>query len=87
MSREHTTFAVAGAFAAMGAAWPSALCALTSLAATPYERALGAAYCGAGPQALEILGHCPACWAGAGAFLIAAAVLAAPRARTAARAR
>jgi hypothetical protein len=33
------------------------------------------AICGEGPGAIEFLGHCPACWAGAVAFLTAAALV------------
>ncbi len=61
---------------AAGAAWPSAYGALTFLAMSPLERTLSSSWCGAAPhRALEILGHCPACWAGAAAFMLAGAVL------------
>lgn len=73
---------VASAFVVGAAAWPTTLCAITDATASPLQRALQTSWCGSGPQALEILGHCPACWAGAAAFLLAAALAAAaPRSR------
>jgi hypothetical protein len=61
--------------------WPTTLCALTALAASPYERLLATAWCGGPPHAANaLLGHCPACWAGAAAFFIAGVLaLFAPR--------
>ena len=74
MRAESTRVNVASAFVGAAAVWPSALCALTEAMATPLQRAMREAVCGAGPQAFEFLGHCPACWSGAAAFLIAAAL-------------
>lgn len=65
------------ALLAGAAAWPSALCTLTEALKTPLQRAVEASWCGAGPQAVEFLGHCAACWGGAAAFIVAAAFLAA----------
>ena len=62
------------AFAAAAALWPAALCALSDAMATPLQRALSTSWCGAGPQSVEFLGHCPACWAGAVGLLAAAAI-------------
>ncbi|MDZ4690831.1 hypothetical protein [Terricaulis sp.] len=73
MSDANVRINVASAFVAAAAAWPSALCAITDAMATPLQRALQSAWCGAGPQAPEFLGHCPACWSGTAAFLLAAA--------------
>jgi hypothetical protein len=57
------------------AAWPGAVNAFGYLLATPYERALRAAWCGgASHDALAIVGHCALCWAGA-ALLAAAAIM------------
>lgn len=61
--------------AGAGALWPTAYCAVTDATLTPYQRALSAAWCGAGQPTLEFLGHCPACWAGTAAFLIAAVMV------------
>jgi hypothetical protein len=56
----------AGALFAAAAAWPSIAGLFTALTASPYERALQAAWCGVAPHdAFVMLGHCPACWAGA----------------------
>jgi hypothetical protein len=67
--------AAAGLLAA-AVAWPMLACALADLAASPYERALASAWCGAAPHApLEVMGHCPACWLGA-AMLATAALMA-----------
>ena len=60
------------AFAAAAAAWPSVLCAIADAMMTPLQRALQTSWCGSGPQAATFLGHCPACWGGAAAFLLAA---------------
>jgi hypothetical protein len=58
--------AAAATMLAAAAAWPSMACALAGLGASPYDRALANAWCGAAPHgAYEVLGHCPACWAGA----------------------
>lgn len=82
MRAESTRFDVASAFIVAAAAWPPALCAITEAMATPLQRAMRDAWCGAGPQTLEFLGHCPACWSGAAAFLVAAAMSApSPRPR------
>jgi hypothetical protein len=63
----------ASVLAAAGAHWPSALCLFTEFSLSPYERALGTAWCGGAPQQVnEFLGHCPACWAGAAALILAA---------------
>jgi len=70
---------VSSAFVVAAALWPTALCAITDAAATPLQRAMQGAWCGAGPQAFEVLGHCPACWSGAAAFLLAAAIAAPAR--------
>jgi hypothetical protein len=72
MSLDMKRAAGASLLAGAGAVWPSTLCAITDAAKTPYQRALDAAWCGAGQAQFEVLGHCPACWAGAAAFLIAA---------------
>jgi hypothetical protein len=67
---------VAASFlAGAGALWPATFCAATDAMLSPYQRALEAAWCGAGQARFEALGHCPACWAGAAAFLLAAAAL------------
>jgi hypothetical protein len=71
MGFEANSVRAASVLAAAGTAWPSGLCFLTDLAASPYERAVSAAWCGAGSPALEFLGHCPACWTGAAAFIFA----------------
>jgi hypothetical protein len=63
---------VAFAFVTAAALWPTALCAVTDALATPLQRALQTSWCGAGPQSFEVLGHCPACWSGAAAFLLGA---------------
>ena len=64
---------VAFAFVAAAAAWPTALCAITDAMMTPLQRALQTSWCGGATHAYEILGHCPACWSGAAALLLAAA--------------
>lgn len=62
------------------AAWPSVLCFLTDAMASPLDRALRTSFCGGAVQAFEVLGHCPACWAGSATFaLLAAFVIKAPR--------
>lgn len=76
MRAESIRINVASAFVAAAAVWPPALCVVTEAMATPLQRAMRDAWCGAGPQALEFLGHCPACWSGAAAFLLAAAMVA-----------
>lgn len=82
MRAENTRTYVASVFVAAAALWPAALCAITYAMATPLQRALKTSWCGAGPQSLGILGHCPACWSGAAAFLLGAAfALAAPSLR------
>lgn len=78
MSLDMKRMGAASLLAGAGALWPNALCAVTDAMLTPYQRALNAAWCGGGQPALEMLGHCPACWAGAAAFLIAAAMMLAP---------
>jgi hypothetical protein len=65
----------ASALAALGLAWPTILCAITDALQTPVQRAMASSWCGGGPQAAEFLGHCAACWIGAGALLAAAAAL------------
>ena len=65
----------ASTLAAAAAAWPTMLCTLTELTATPLERALRSAWCGAGPQAATFLGHCAACWSGSAALMIAATMV------------
>lgn len=68
------------AFASAAVLWPSLLCAMTDALATPLQRAMNTAWCGGAAQAATLLGHCPACWAGAAAFMAAAALsLAMPR--------
>lgn len=74
MRVESTRINVAFAFVAAAAAWPTLLCTITNAMATPLQRALQTSWCGAGQQALEVLGHCPACWSGAAAFVLAAAL-------------
>ncbi len=82
MRVESTRINVASAFVVAAAAWPTALCAITEAMTTPLQRALQTSWCGGAPQSLELLGHCPACWSGAAAFLLAAAfVLGAPSPR------
>lgn len=66
----------ASAFVAAATAWPTALCAITDAMMTPLQRALQTSWCGGTPQASEFLGHCPACWSGAAAFLLAALLVA-----------
>lgn len=78
MSLDLKRMGAASFLAGAGALWPTAFCAVTDAMLTPYQRALSAAWCGAGEPAFEFLGHCPACWAGAAAFLIAAAMMLAP---------
>ena len=76
MARLKHTEQAALALFAIGAAWPSAYGALTFLALSPLERSLSASWCGATPHAaFEFLGHCPACWVGAAAFVLAGAGL------------
>jgi len=76
MKTDQNTLGGASALAAAGALWPTAYCSLTYWMASPIERAMQTGgYCGAAPQAFEILGHCPACWSGAAAFFIAAAAV------------
>jgi hypothetical protein len=68
--------AAATALALAAASWPSVACALADVAASPYERAVAQAWCGAAPHAaLELTGHCPACWVGVALLAGAAAVL------------
>lgn len=75
---------IASAFVVAAAIWPSTLCAITAALATPLQRAMQSAWCGASPQAFEILGHCPACWSGSAAFALAAAyIISAPNRRAA----
>jgi hypothetical protein len=69
-------FTVAALLAA-ASAWPSLLCAFAGALRSPYEQALSSAWCGAAPRtAFQILGHCPACWSGALALALAAALTA-----------
>lgn len=72
---ESARNSVAFAFVAAAAAWPTALCAITNAMMTPLQRALQTSWCGGAPHALELLGHCPACWSGATALLLAAAYM------------
>lgn len=72
MHRAKHRTSVALALAASGLAWPSLVWAVTDALQTPVQRALLSAWCGAGPQVAEYLGHCAACWIGASAFLAAA---------------
>lgn len=66
----------AGALFVTGAAWPWIFDAVRDLFLSPYERALRTAWCGFAPHAqLEVLGHCPACWAGSAALLLGAGAL------------
>lgn len=65
---------VTAGLVAMAAAWPSILCALIDAFSSPLDRAMRGAICGDGPGAVEFLGHCPACWAGAATFIAAAAL-------------
>jgi len=74
MRAESDRTHLAAAFAAAAATWPTALCAITDATMTPLQRALQVSWCGGAPQAFEFLGHCPACWSGATAFLLAAAL-------------
>lgn len=79
MRAESDRSHLALAFAAAAAAWPSALCAIADAMMTPLQRALQTSWCGSAPEAVTFLGHCPACWGGAAAFLLAAMLtLAAP---------
>lgn len=75
MRQSQQKLYAASLLGAAGAAWPASLCALTDAMKTPLERALDAAWCGAAPNAVEFLGHCPACWGGAAAFFVAAALI------------
>lgn len=76
MSAERNVRLTAGALAAAGAIWPWIVGAVSNLFLTPYERALRTAWCGIAPHArFEVLGHCPACWAGSAAFVLAALAL------------
>ena len=72
MHTESARINASAAFVAAAAAWPTALCAVTDAMMTPLQRALQTSWCGGAPHALEFLGHCPACWSGAAAFLLAA---------------
>ncbi len=72
MPTESARINVASALVAAAAAWPPALCAITNAMMTPLQRALQTSWCGGAPDALETLGHCPACWSGAAALLLAA---------------
>lgn len=75
-ARNNTLTLAAGALVMAGAAWPWVVGAASALFLSPYERAVRAAWCGVAPHAQwEMLGHCPACWAGSAAFLGAAVVL------------
>lgn len=77
LSESARTNTVLALLAAAGA-WPTALCTLTETMASPLQRAMQTAWCGAAPQTM--LGHCPACWSGMAAFMLAAALVAlAPR--------
>lgn len=71
----HAKRRTALALVTAGAAWPSLLCAITDAMATPLQRALQTSWCGAGPQAFDLFGHCPACWSGGAAFILAAAMV------------
>ncbi len=75
MRLDEKRVTVASILAAAGTVWPAALCAATDALRSPYQRALDAAWCGAGQARFEVLGHCPACWAGAAAFLLGAALM------------
>jgi len=75
MRLDEKRVTVASVLAAAGTVWPAALCTITDAMRSPYQRALDAAWCGAGQARFEVLGHCPACWAGAAALLLAAAVM------------
>lgn len=76
MKIDRNALATAAALAAGGALWPEAFCTATYWMASPVERAMQTgAFCGAGPQAFEVLGHCAVCWSGAAAFLAAAAAV------------
>ena len=57
-------------------AWPGLAGALIKATLSPYERALQTAWCG-GPlhESYVLLGHCPACWLGSAALLIAAVMV------------
>lgn len=78
MNFDMKRMSAASLLAGAGALWPTAFCAAKDAMLTPYQRALNAAWCGAGEPVIQFLGHCPACWAGAAAFVIAAAALLAP---------
>ncbi|MEZ5994607.1 MAG: hypothetical protein R3C25_02540 [Hyphomonadaceae bacterium] len=73
MQKRILTGATLGALSAL---WPTLLCAITHATMSPLERALSGAICGEGPQTLEFLGHCLACWSGAAAFAAAALLVA-----------
>lgn len=60
---------------AAAAAWPAAVGWFTALTLSPLERALRDAWCGVPAHAAAMLGHCPACWAGAVLFAAAGASL------------
>lgn len=59
-----------------GALWPSLYGALTYAFASPLDRALMSAWCGAAPHGATLfLGHCINCWTGAAALFAAAALI------------
>jgi hypothetical protein len=75
MEKVGNSQATAMALWSLGALWPSLYGAITEAMRSPLERALYASWCGAAPHgATEFLGHCAACWAGAGAFMLAGAL-------------
>lgn len=69
--REAASHILAGA----GALWPAGLCAIEALTRSPLEHALAGSICGDAASPATVLGHCPACLAGATALLLAAAMV------------
>jgi hypothetical protein len=76
----NTNGRLALALAAAGAAWPSVHCALAAAMASPLERAVNAAWCGAGPH-VGAHAFCPVGIAGAAALLLLSALVFARGAR------
>jgi hypothetical protein len=55
----------AGVLFAAASVWPAIMSALSSVLASPLERAMQSAWCGVPIHGhTEFMGHCPACWAG-----------------------
>lgn len=63
------------ALALAALAWPSLYEFVSVLAASPLERALGLAHCGAAATGSALLGHCAVCWSGAAVLLAASGLV------------